>query len=147
MDPIVHDLEIGTPVEDLWAAFTDAEHLARWLCLSAEVTLEEGGVYQLRGRFGGESASETLGGNILTLEDEYSLRVAWDGPASFASLLKVTPRPTTLFVRFQALGPARCRLHLEHIGWGDGGEWPSARDWHVEYWHEALGRLKPVLEA
>ena len=147
MDPIVHDLEIGAPVEDLWAAFTDPKHLSQWLCGSAEVTLEEGGRIVLRGPSGEGSGSGALGGEILALEEEYSLRVAWDGPDLLATLLNVSPRPTTLFVRFQPLGPARCRLHLEHLGWGDGEEWESARDWHVDYWREALGRLKPMLEA
>jgi uncharacterized protein YndB with AHSA1/START domain len=147
MDSIVHDLEIGAPVEDLWAAFTEADHLTRWLCQSAAVSLKVGGAYEIRGPLGGDSSSETMGGTILALEEEYSLRVAWSGPALLAPLLNVTPRPTTLFVRFQPLGPARCRLHLEHLGWGDGEEWQAARDWHEDYWREALARLKPVLEA
>lgn len=147
MDPIVHDIEYAAPVEDLWAAFTEPARLSRWLCASAEVDLEEDGRYALVGAVGAPTAEERLGGRILSLEEEYSLRVGWNGPKQFAAVLNVAPPPTTLFVRFQPLGPARSRLHLEHLGWGEGEPWSAARQWHVEYWRQALDRLKPVVEA
>ncbi|HEV2448899.1 MAG TPA: SRPBCC domain-containing protein [Thermoplasmata archaeon] len=147
MDPIVHDIEFAAPVEDLWAAFTEPARIARWLSAAAEVDLEEDGRYALLGAFGAPASTERLGGRILSLEEEYSLRVGWNGPEALAGLLNVAPPPTTLFVRFQPLGPARSRLHLEHLGWGDGEAWSAARQWHVDYWREALGRLKPVVEA
>jgi uncharacterized protein YndB with AHSA1/START domain len=147
MDSIVVDLEFAAPVEDLWAAWTEAPRLAQWLCAKANVTLEEGGAYELFWDPEHPEENSTLGCHIKALEEEYSLRTEWRGPPEFAEIMNVQPFPTTLFVRFQPLGPSRSRLHLEHLGWGDGDRWTAARSWQQKSWESALAKLRPLLES
>ncbi|MCI4341004.1 MAG: SRPBCC domain-containing protein [Thermoplasmata archaeon] len=147
VDPIVIDLEFVTPVEDLWAAFTDPTQINRWLARASKVALEEGGSVELDGFPGTAEAHGSAGGTIRSLEEEYSLRIDWHGPQLAPGSPADPPASTTLFVRFQPLGPARARLHLEHLGWGDGAPWESSRAWYSQQWTEALARLKPLLEA
>ncbi|MCI4345251.1 MAG: SRPBCC domain-containing protein [Thermoplasmata archaeon] len=147
MPSIVIDLEFAAPVEDLWAAFTDQDRIAKWLCSKANIVLEEGGAYELFWDPEHPEGNSTLGCRIQSLEEEYSLRTDWRGPPEFADVMNATPLPTTLFVRFQPLGPSRSRLHLEHLGWGEGDRWTAARAWQQQSWDSALVKLRPLLES
>lgn len=88
-----------TTVEDLWAAVTTPERLARWF-LPVEGELQLGGRYQLKGN---------AGGTITRCEPPEALEVTWEfmGGTSWVHL------------RLAADGD-RARLTLEHIAHRDG---------------------------
>ncbi len=144
--PVVIDLDVRAPVEEVWQAWTEPKGLARWLATAADVELQPGGRFSLRIAPPGGEEFRTEGCVVLSVDEEYSLGFNWKGPASFAPLVNAEPLPTSVTVRFQPLGPARSRLHLEHAGWGDGEAWSAARTWHEKMWREALEALKRRLE-
>ena len=143
--PIIFDTNFPAPVEDLWAAWTEAERLGRWLATKANVVIRVGGPFELFWKPETPEIESTLGCVVLGFDEEYELRFSWKGPSQFASLMNQPPLPTSVSVRFQPLGPARSRLHLEHSGWGTGAEWDAARQWHERVWKEALERLQKLL--
>ena len=65
---------------------------------------------------------ERLGGRIYETWDngttvEWGDVVGWDPPRQFAMTWNLTPVPTEVELRFDALGPALTRVTLEHRGW------------------------------
>jgi uncharacterized protein YndB with AHSA1/START domain len=146
MDPIVFDREFAAPVEDLWAAWTEPRGLTRWLCQRAEVEMAVDGAFELFWDEPGGAPSPPLGCRVRAYEEEYSFTADWKGTGEHATLLNGPPFRTQIVVRFQPLGPGRCRLHFVHQGWGDDGAWSGARDWHQTFWEDAFRKLKAVLE-
>lgn len=141
-EPLVLIEELQTPVEDLWALWTEPDKVAKWLAGGSMIDLRVGGTYQLSGHLASRPLGEPVGGPILGLEEEYVLKVAWRPPSELGAAVREAAPPTTLVVLFQPLGPNRTRLRLEHDGWGAGDEWTAARRWHFEAWTEVLARLK-----
>lgn len=141
-EPLVLIEELQTPVEDLWALWTEPEKVGKWLAAGSEIDLRVGGTYRLSGQLVSRPIREPVGGTIVGLEEEYVLKVAWQAPSELGPIVREAVPPTNLVVLFQPLGPNRTRLRLEQDGWRDGAEWAAARTWHQEAWTEALSRLK-----
>lgn len=146
MDSIVIDREYACSVDDLWGAWTEPSGLAKWLCSRAEVELEVGGKFELSWDEPVEGAGPHPSPRIKAFEEEYSFTADWAGTGKYSSLLAGPDARTEIVVRFQALGPNRCRLHFVHQGWGDSPEWAEARTWQQSFWEEALLKLKGLLE-
>jgi len=50
---------------------------------------------------------------------------------------------TTVEIRIASLGPESSRVHLEHRGWGTGGQWEEAFAYFSRAWSEGVfPRLK-----
>ena len=128
-------------VEDLWELWTDTEKVTRWLSGGATIDLRVGGTYELKGHLAGRPFRDVVGGPILSLEEEYVLKVAWQFPTEFGTAVHAETSPTTLGVWFQPLGPNRTRLRLEHDGWKDGPDWTRVRQWQTETWTAVIERL------
>jgi uncharacterized protein YndB with AHSA1/START domain len=141
-EPLVLIEELPLAVEDLWALWTEPEKVTRWLAGGATIDLRIGGTYQLSGHLGGRPLHDAIGGPILSLEEEYVLKVSWRLPTELGPSVSGAAAATTLGVWFQPLGPNRTRLRLEHDGWRDGDEWAKSRGWQSETWTAVLDRLK-----
>ncbi|MBO3084188.1 SRPBCC domain-containing protein [Cellulomonas fengjieae] len=68
------------------------------------------------------SVEPRLGGSVVETWDDGTVRpwgrlVAWDPPRGFTMSWLLTPEPTEVELRFQALGPALTRVSVEHRGW------------------------------
>jgi len=140
--PLVLIEELQTPVEDLWALWTDPEEVTRWLAGSASIDLRVGGSYLLSGHLLSHALSDPVGGPIVGLEEEYVLKVAWRLPSSLGTALHELTPPGTLVVLFQPLGPNRTRLRLEQDGFGSGPEGEAALQWQKQVWADVLAHLK-----
>lgn len=134
--------EMPTPVEDLWALWTDPEQVTQWLAGSATIEARPGGPYLLGTHLAGRALGGWIGGPITGLEEEYVLKVAWKFPPEFGTSVSQPEVSTSVTVLFQPLGPNRTRLRVEHDGWPDGVDWAKARQWQSEAWAAALARLK-----
>jgi uncharacterized protein YndB with AHSA1/START domain len=140
--PLVLIEELPTPVESLWALWTEPDRIAKWLAGGATVDLRIGGTYQLSGHLATRPLREPVGGPILGLEEEYVLKVAWRLPSELGRAVSSATPPTTLGVWFQPLGPNRTRIRLEHYGWRQGDEWEAALRWQTDAWTAVLSRLR-----
>jgi uncharacterized protein YndB with AHSA1/START domain len=141
--PLVLIEELQTPVEDLWALWTEPDKASKWLAGGATIDLRVGGTYLLTGHLATRPLSGPVGGPIVGLEEEYVLKVSWKFPSQFGATVSEATPPTGLVVLFQPLGPNRTRLRLEHDGWREGGaEWTAAFQWQTEVWTAVLARLK-----
>jgi uncharacterized protein YndB with AHSA1/START domain len=141
-EPLVLIEELPMAVEDLWALWTEPEKVTRWLAGGATIDLRAGGTYELTGHLADRPLREAVGGPILSLEEEYVLKVGWRLPAELGVSIRAATPPTTLGVWFQPLGPNRTRLRLEHDGWKDGDEWSAARQWQTKAWTAVVERLR-----
>ena len=47
-----------------------------------------------------------------------------------------------VILRFEPEGESSTRVHLHHVGWGDGGEWDKAFDYFSKAWPFILGNLQ-----
>ena len=141
-EPLVLIEELQTPVEDLWALWTEPSKVAQWLAGGSTIDLRVGGTYQLSGHLMSRDLREPVGGPIVGLQEEYVLKVAWRLPTELGPIVRDATPPTALTVLFQPLGPNRTRLRLEHDGWQPGDEWATALRWQTEVWTAVLDRLK-----
>lgn len=140
--PLVLIEELQTPVEDLWALWTEPEQVASWLAEGSTIDLRVGGTYLLTGHLVSRPIPGPVGGAIVGLEEEYVLKVAWKYPAETIPGQSGESPVTNLTVLFQPLGPNRTRLRLEHEGWTDNPAGAAALEWYTGAWTEVLGRLK-----
>jgi uncharacterized protein YndB with AHSA1/START domain len=141
-EPLVLIEELQTPVEDLWALWTEPDKVSKWLAGGADIDLRIGGTYQLTGQIGTRPLTGPAGGPITGLEEEYVLKVTWRLSSQFGAAVSAADPPTNVVVLFQPLGPNRTRLRLEHDGWREGDDWTAARQWYSEAWTAVLERLK-----
>ena len=140
--PLILIEEFATPVEELWAWWTEPDEVREWLAGDATIDAKVGGHYLLKGPIAGRPAEGMMGGPILGLEEEYVLKVAWRLPPELGPNVSGASPATTLTVLFQPLGPNRTRLRLEHDGWRDGEDWARAFQWQTETWNAVLARLR-----
>ena len=83
-DPRLHDLDGGTdivvrrryphPIDRVWRAVTEAEHLATWFPGAPEIELRSGGTVRFA-EFAGDPAEF---GEVLALDPPRLLRFTWD---------------------------------------------------------------------
>lgn len=84
----------GTSVDDLWAACTTADRLARWFApVTGDLMLD--GTYQVEGN---------AGGTVETCEPPYGFTITWEFGGDVSHLA----------VRLEAEGTDRSRLSIEH---------------------------------
>ena len=121
------ELEIAADPDLVYEFFTDAELLARWHCVSAEVDPRPGGAFVLN--ITGEDVTR---GEFLELEPGRRLVFSW----GFAAVGE-----TTVEVCFEAI-PSGTRVRLRHFGFAT----PTAREDHRRGWAHYLPRLVSVAQ-
>jgi len=129
-------VEVDAPTEAVWKALTDAEELARWFPLKAEVEPRVDGRIWLswEGEFEGEH-------RIQIFEPERHLRTTWD------PMTKDDSGPTELSVDYHLEGRGgRTVLRLVHSGFGKGAAWDEEYDGVHTGWSFELRSLRHYLE-
>jgi uncharacterized protein YndB with AHSA1/START domain len=79
---------------------------------------------------------------VLAVEEEKLLSFTWNAPPHLAEARK---QRTVVFLRFAPEGNST-RLSLSHLGWGEGGEWPKAREYFAKAWPFVLKNLQTRFE-
>ena len=134
------EFEINAPVEDVWAAITEAEHLTNWFPLTAEVKPGQGGTMLLTwgDAFKGEC-------NIEIWEPNHHLRTTFmdspqDGPDA-------PDGPMRTFVDYHLeSNEGSTTLRLVHSGFGKGADWDRLYDGVSRGWAAELRSLRHYLE-
>lgn len=139
--PIIIQVTVPLPTHMIFRAITEPAGLTGWLCEAAEVDPKVGGQYRLR--FGGETPFESSGA-VTHFTPDVDFGFEWRAPSSFAVLMNEPSPRTRVYFRL-ADSPEGIDITLEHIGWGSGEDWESARSWHFHLWDERLQQLKAYL--
>ncbi|AXK46640.1 SRPBCC family protein [Brachybacterium saurashtrense] len=160
-DPQLHDVDGGTdivvrrryphPIERVWRAVTETEHLAAWFPGAPEFDLRVGGTVRFA-EFAGDPAEF---GEVLALEPPRLLRFTWDtdvvtlefAPAGEGTELVLTnrlaDRPAAASV---ATGWEACLGLLTAVVAGEPPEDPGPRFARHEELAARFGLSRPVLE-
>ena len=146
-EPLKYTVDLPYARNRVWAAWTHAEELAKWLCLRAVVDPAVGGRYEL---FWNPDPSKpesdsTLGCRVLSVDPPRLLRFTWRGADEVADVMNAPDvAPTEVEVRLLPILEGT-RLKVSHEGWGDGEGWDRARAWFDRAWSGALKALRQHL--
>lgn len=139
--PVVKSIEVSRSAADAFRIFA-AEIGAWWPkathSLADAAAGETSRTVTIEPRVGGR-VFETLAdgreldwGEVLKFEPGAALRLAW-------RLGRPAAQETYVHVRFEPLGPSRCRVTLTHEGWERlGAEGPAMRDGYNSGWVEVF---------
>ena len=127
------ELTIEAPVESVWKALTDADELANWFPLSAEVKPGKGGSIRLS--WGEEMTGECP---IEVWEPNKHLQTGWSS---------MVDQETNLVVDFTLEGRGgRTVLRMVHSGFRKSQEWDQEYDSTHRGWSYELRSLRHYLE-
>jgi uncharacterized protein YndB with AHSA1/START domain len=126
-------VEIAAPPAVVYALFTDATQLVRWMAPTAEVDATTGGAIRWTHANGDSCLGEFLD---LVPSRRITFTYGWDRPD-----VEIPPGSTTVEIQLEPLGTNGTRLRLVHRGLSD----PMA-DAHAGGWSNYLGRLAAVAE-
>ena len=73
----------GAAPEDVWAALTEPDSLARWLAAPVEIELRSGGAFRLR-----LAEGETMDGRVRSVDPPRTLEVDWRRGAEEPSIIR-----------------------------------------------------------
>ncbi|MDM7832004.1 SRPBCC family protein [Cellulomonas edaphi] len=89
---VTFERRYATSADDLWAAVTEPERIARWLG-PVYGDLEVGGRYELRMGDDVPGADENATGEVLECDPPRSFAVSWLFPAELVTRVEVSVRP------------------------------------------------------
>jgi uncharacterized protein YndB with AHSA1/START domain len=134
------DVQVAAPVESVWKAWTTTEGIKSFFAPDARVELAVGGPFEI---YINPFAPAGLKGaddmRIIGFQENRMLSFTWNAPPSLPEARK---QRTIVILRFQPDGANTTRVHLHHVGWGDGGEWDKAYDYFARAWPNVMGNLQ-----
>jgi uncharacterized protein YndB with AHSA1/START domain len=144
VDQIEREILIQAPPDRVWAALTEAEHLAQWFGDSAQIDLRPGGAIT----FGWSQYQDAVHhATVVRVDPPRFFSYRWARSAGEP----VTPRHSTL-VEFTLTpdGPDRTRLRVVESGFAHldatDFERATAVEENTRGWHDELDELTLYLE-
>lgn len=135
------EAELPAGAHEVWKAWTTEAGVRSFLAPEARIEAEPGGSYEIY--FNPEApcgSRGTEGMRVLAVQPESFLAFTWNAPPH---LPEVRKQQTTVEIRIFSMGPESSRVHLEHRGWGTGGQWEEAFAYFSRAWSEGVfPRLK-----
>lgn len=128
------EFEINAKVEDVWAAITEAEHLASWFPMTARVEPGKGGTMFMA--WGDEFQGSCT---IEVWEPGHHLRT------TFMEGAEGEPMRTHVDYFLEGKGGVTT-LRLVHSGFGEGAKWDTLYDGVSRGWAAELRSLKHYME-
>jgi uncharacterized protein YndB with AHSA1/START domain len=135
------EASIDAPLDLVWRAWTETERITEWFAPAANIVAEDGGAFELFFDPADHTHMSTIGCVVTAIEPMERLAFTWKGPDQFTQLMNEPLPATSVDVKFQEEGDRTC-VRIEHDGWGEGGMWVEARDWHLKAWEGVLQSLK-----
>jgi uncharacterized protein YndB with AHSA1/START domain len=127
-------------VDDVWKAWTTTEGVKTFFAPDAKVELRVDGPFEIYINPLAESGQKGADDmRILAFQDKKMLTFTWNAPPSLPEARK---QRTVVIVRFISRGDALTDVTLQHVGWGEGGEWDKAFDYLTKAWSSVLKNLK-----
>ena len=138
---------VNCSVNTAFNYFIDNNLLSKWLAVTADVELIEGGKYELF--WSPENLdptnNSTYGCKVLAFERPHYLMFEWRGNADQKMFMNNVRPLTMVTVLFTSLGEKKTKITLLHTGWRQGTEWEAAREHFIKAWAAALNQLESIL--
>jgi uncharacterized protein YndB with AHSA1/START domain len=130
-----------------FSAWIDLAVLKQWLVINADIVPKKGGRYWLMINSPDFYAINPKPCRIVIFEPYTCLKFTWKGPEQFGDFMNFPELLTEITVIFSNISSLeKTEIFLEHSGWKSSEDWQKARIWHIEFWTNALNKLKSVLE-
>ncbi len=137
-------ITVKAPVAEVFKTWTTSEGIRTFFAPDGNVQLRVDGPFEIffnpldqPGRKGAD------GMRILAFQQDRMLSFTWNAPPS---LPEARQQRTVVILRFKPVGDAQTEVTLNHVGWGDGGEWDKAYDYFSKVWPRVLASLKARFE-
>ena len=137
---IEKEIIIDASLEDVWHAWTTENGVVTFFAPKANLEFKIGGKYEMLFDLNkpfGKQGSE--GSKILSYLPNKMLSFDWNAPPEFGPL---RDERTIVVLLFDKEGDTETKVHLSHIGWGEGDEWDKLYQYFLKAWNVVLGRLK-----
>lgn len=135
---------VAADVDAVWAAWTTREGIVGFFAPDAEVDARVGGDFHVfmdpLARPGQRGADDM---RFMALQPKRMLSFDWNAPPS---LPEARAQRTFVVVRLVPVDAGHTRVSLHHTGWGEGGQWDSARAYMDSAWGFVLASLKTRFE-
>lgn len=130
---------IDAPVEEVFAAWTDAALLEQWQAETVDFEAFEGGAFRFETADEDDiSQSHVVEGRVLGIEENRKLVELWQYAGEDG------PEESTLVVTFRAMDADRTEVTLVEIA--ESYDDPESRIFSIEAWSAALEELAELLE-
>jgi len=137
---IDREVVVAAPVDAVYRAWTTTEGIKTFFAPDARVELAVDGpfeVYINPYALPGLKGADTM--RVIGFQENKMLSFTWNAPPSLPEARK---QRTIVILRFQPEGEGKTRVHLHHVGWGEGGEWDKAYDYFSNAWPRVLANLQ-----
>lgn len=127
-------------VDDVWRAWTTTEGVKSFFAPDAKVELRVDGPFEIYINplaEPGQKGADDM--RILAFQDRKMLTFTWNAPPFLPEARK---QRTVVIVRFISRGDVLTDVTLQHVGWGEAGEWDKAFDYFTKAWPSVLKNLK-----
>lgn len=130
---LTFEITVAAPASAVYRAFTNQSAVTTWLCSTAQVTAQEGGVIFLQW----SRPNYYAVGEFTRLKPDRRIAFTWHGRGE--------PAPTRVKVKLAEQDDGT-RVTLAHKKLGSGAKWENVRRQVHEGWTFGLANLKQVLE-
>jgi uncharacterized protein YndB with AHSA1/START domain len=138
-------IDVKASAKDVWQAWTTEEGCRRFFAPRGNIELTIGGKYEPL--FDLDAPAGSQGGEglrILAFVPEEMMAFTWNAPPQFKEIR--AKYLTWVVVRISPGKGKTCRVSLNHLGWGDGGDWPKVFAYFDKAWDLVLWRLARSFE-
>ncbi len=137
---ITEKITVKANVDDVWKAWTTTEGIKSFFAPDAKVELKVDGPFQVyMNPFAEPGMKGADDMKIIGFQDKKMLTFTWNAPPSLPEARK---QRTVVIVRLTSRGDMLTDVALQHVGWGDGGEWDKAFDYFAKAWPNVLKNLQ-----
>ena len=142
---ITGHIDIQSDIQKVWNAWTTELGAVTFFAPRAKIEAHPGGAYELYFNTGApEGLRGSEGMQVLAVEPGKFLSFTWNAPPHLPT---VRGQMTFVEIHLEELESGITRVHLQHSGWGNEGEWDSAFAYFERAWLKiVLPRLKFALE-
>ncbi len=134
------DVVVTAPLAEVWRSWTTSEGIKGFLGVNSKIELDIGGAFELY--FAGDAPEGQRGGEtckVLSYLPQRMLSFSWNAPPDFGHL---RGKHTWVVIEFEELDRGRVKVHLTHLGWGEGESWNKLYDYFDSAWGSLLGALE-----
>lgn len=137
---IAREVTVKAPVEQVYKAWTTSEGVASFFAPEARVEPRSGGLFEVwMNPYAppGQRGADDM--RFLALQENRMISFTWNAPPH---LPEARAQRTVVIVRFQPAADGQTQVSLNHLGWGDGGQWDAAYKYFENAWTNVLANLQ-----